>query len=168
MLPHPQLSANAALLARRNAAVARGVATAAPLFAARASNAELWDVEGARYIDFASGIGVLATGHLHPRVIAAVQAQLQCFSHTAFQVMAYELYIELAERLNGLAPFKEPARSDRDSPLSRDCLRRCISWQNDDDYGAYGESRALQKRLRAARIERIPTAVSCRTSRNAS
>jgi 4-aminobutyrate aminotransferase/(S)-3-amino-2-methylpropionate transaminase len=96
---------------RRAAAVARGVSTATPLFAARASNAEIWDSEGRRYIDFAGGIGVLATGHRHPRVISAVRSQLEHFTHTAFQVMAYEPYVRLAERLNAIAPFKGPARS---------------------------------------------------------
>ncbi len=102
---------NAMLLARRNAAVARGVATATPLFAARAENAELWDVEGARYIDFASGIGVLATGHRHPRIAQAAVNQIEKFTHTAFQVLAYEGYIELAERLNALAPFQGAAKT---------------------------------------------------------
>lgn len=107
----PQIPANENLQARRTAAVARGVATATPLFAARAENAEVWDVEGQRYIDFASGIGVLATGHRHPRILQAVQQQLDCFSHTAFQVMAYQPYVELAERLNDIAPFKGAAKS---------------------------------------------------------
>ena len=102
---------NAALLTRRSAAVPRGVATATPHFAAHAENATVTDAEGRRFIDFTSGIGVLATGHRHPRVIKAVQEQLQAFTHTAFQVMAYEKYIALAERLNALAPFKGPAKS---------------------------------------------------------
>lgn len=95
---------NAALLARRQAAVARGVGHAHPLFAARASNAEVWDVEGRRFIDFAGGIAVLNTGHCHPDVIGAVRDQLDRFTHTCFQVLAYESYVELAERLNALAP----------------------------------------------------------------
>lgn len=98
-------------LARRHAAVARGVATATPLFAASALDSELRDLEGRRYIDFAGGIGVLATGHRHPRVVRAVAEQLARFSHTAFQVVAYPEYIELAERLNALAPFSGPAKS---------------------------------------------------------
>ena len=102
---------NLDLGSRRAAAVARGVSTATPLFAARASNAEIWDSEGRRYIDFAGGIGVLATGHRHPRVMSAVRDQLEHFTHTAFQVMAYEPYVRLAERLNAVAPFKGPARS---------------------------------------------------------
>jgi 4-aminobutyrate aminotransferase/(S)-3-amino-2-methylpropionate transaminase len=102
---------NATLNARRSVAVTGGVASATHIFAARAANAELWDVEGRRYIDFASGIGVLATGHRHPRVMAAVKEQLEQFTHTAFQVMGYPAYIELAERLNAIAPFKQPAQT---------------------------------------------------------
>ena len=99
------------LSVRRNAAVPRGVATATPIFAAKAENTEIWDTEGRRYIDFASGIGVLGTGHRHPRVIAAVSDQLERYTHTAFQVMAYEPYIELAERLNAIAPVEGPAKT---------------------------------------------------------
>jgi 4-aminobutyrate aminotransferase/(S)-3-amino-2-methylpropionate transaminase len=99
----PQLT-NAALMARRQSAVARGVGQAHPIFVERASNAELWDVEGRRYIDFAGGIAVLNTGHCHPQVIAAVKEQLDRYTHTCFQVLAYEPYVELAERLNALAP----------------------------------------------------------------
>lgn len=95
---------NAALLARREAAVARGVGHAHAIFATRASNAEVWDVEDRRYIDFAGGIAVLNTGHCHPDVIAAAKAQMDRFTHTCFQVLAYEPYVELAERLNALAP----------------------------------------------------------------
>ena len=102
---------NAELGRRRDAAVARGVASFTPIFADRAANAEVWDVEGSRYIDFAGGIAVLNVGHLHPRVIDAVDRQLSRFSHTAFQVMAYESYIELAERLNAMAPFSGPAKT---------------------------------------------------------
>ena len=105
------MSANADLLRRRQAAVPRGVSVALPVFADRAENAELWDVEGRRFIDFAGGIAVLNTGHRHPKVLAAVQAQLDRFTHTAFQVAPYEPYIALAERLNALAPFKGPAKT---------------------------------------------------------
>jgi 4-aminobutyrate aminotransferase/(S)-3-amino-2-methylpropionate transaminase len=105
------MATNADLLARRNKAVPRGVGHATPIYADRAENAELWDVEGKRYIDFAGGIAVLNTGHRHPKVMAAVKAQLERFTHTAFQVSAYEPYIELAERLNKLAPFKGPAKT---------------------------------------------------------
>ena len=100
------MTTNAELLARRNAAVPRGVGHATPVYAARAENAEVWDVEGRRYVDFAGGIAVLNTGHRHPKVMAAVAEQAERFTHTAFQVMAYESYIRLAERLNAAAPFK--------------------------------------------------------------
>ncbi|MGH8320024.1 MAG: 4-aminobutyrate--2-oxoglutarate transaminase [Steroidobacteraceae bacterium] len=102
---------NAALRARREAAVPRGISTATPYFAARAEGAQIWDEEGRRFIDFAGGIAVLNTGHRHPRVIEAVERQMRCFTHTAFQVMAYRSYIELAERLNERAPFSGPAKS---------------------------------------------------------
>lgn len=105
------MSNNALLLSRRAAAVPQGVATATPLFAARAENAELWDADGGRYIDFAGGIAVLNVGHRHPRVIAAVRDQLDRYTHTAFQVAAYEPYVELCERLNALAPFAGPAKT---------------------------------------------------------
>lgn len=89
---------------RRTAAVARGVGQTHALFAERADNAELWDVEGRRYLDFAGGIAVLNTGHRHPAVMAAVQAQMERFTHTCFQVVAYDSYVLLAEKLNALAP----------------------------------------------------------------
>ena len=66
------MPSNEELLARRNAAVPRGVSTAHPIFAARAENAEIWDVEGNRYIDFGGGIAVVNTGHRHPKVVAAI------------------------------------------------------------------------------------------------
>jgi len=103
-MQHEPHFTNAALLARRHAAVARGVGQTHEIFVQKARNAELWDVEGRRYIDFAGGIAVLNTGHLHPGVIAAVKAQLDRYTHTCFQVVAYEPYVEVAERLNALAP----------------------------------------------------------------
>lgn len=96
---------------RHEAAISRGVSTGLPAYVARARNAEVWDVEGRRYIDFASGIAVLNTGHCHPHVMAAVTAQLEAFTHCAFQVMGYEPYVALAERLNALAPFAGPAKT---------------------------------------------------------
>ena len=105
------MSSNSELLQRRLAAVARGVASATAVFAQSAQNARITDVEGRNFIDFASGIGVVATGHCHPRVIAAVERQLRHFTHTAFQVNPYECYIQLAERLNELKPFSGPAKS---------------------------------------------------------
>ena len=74
------MTTNADLLTRRNAAVVRGIGHTTPLSASRARNAELWDVEGKRYIDFAGGIEVVNTGHCHPRIIAAVQEQMERFT----------------------------------------------------------------------------------------
>jgi 4-aminobutyrate aminotransferase/(S)-3-amino-2-methylpropionate transaminase len=105
------MTTNLALLARRQAALPRGLATAHPIFADRAEGGELWDVEGRRYIDFASGIAVLNTGHGHPRIVAAVREQLDRFIHTAAQVVGYEAYISLCERLNALAPVSGPAKT---------------------------------------------------------
>jgi len=102
---------NQELYARRQAAVSRGVSNATEIFVARAENAEIWDVEGKRYIDFAGGIGVLNTGHRHPRVMEAVRRQLDLFTHPCFQVSPYEVYVALAERLNQLAPSPAPNKT---------------------------------------------------------
>ena len=102
---------NDALMARRAAALPRGVAQAHGVFAVRAENAEIWDVEGRRWIDFCAGIAVVNTGHCHPHVMAAARAQLNQFTHTCFQVVAYESYVELAERLNKLAPGATPKKT---------------------------------------------------------
>ncbi|KIN79694.1 4-aminobutyrate--2-oxoglutarate transaminase [Sulfitobacter mediterraneus] len=102
---------NAELVARRDASVARGVASAASIYASRAENSELWDVEGNRYVDFAGGIAVLNTGHRHPKVIAAAKAQEDHYTHTSFQVVPYEPYVALAEKLNALAPGDHAKKS---------------------------------------------------------
>ncbi|MEP9372401.1 4-aminobutyrate--2-oxoglutarate transaminase [Mesorhizobium sp. KR1-2] len=105
------MTSNASLQSRRIAAVPRGVATAYPVFAQRAEGSEIWDADDKRYIDFGGGIAVLNTGHRHPRVIAAVREQLDAFTHTAFQIVPYEPYVALCERLNALAPFKGAAKT---------------------------------------------------------
>jgi 4-aminobutyrate aminotransferase/(S)-3-amino-2-methylpropionate transaminase len=102
---------NAQLIARREAAVPRGVASAAPIYAKYAENAELWDVDGNRFIDFVGGIGVLNTGHRHPKVIEAAKAQEDHYTHTSFQVVPYAPYIDLAEKLNALAPGDAPKKT---------------------------------------------------------
>lgn len=89
---------------RRGASVARGIACNVPIALDRAENAMFWDVEGKEYIDFAGGIGALNTGHCNPRVVDAVKAQLDRYTHTCFQVMTYEPYVALAEKLNQIAP----------------------------------------------------------------
>ncbi len=95
---------NRALMARRLKAIPQGIGNAHPVFAARAENGEIWDVEGKRYIDFCAGIAVLNTGHRHPKIMAAIARQSEKFTHTCFQVVAYESYVELAERISALAP----------------------------------------------------------------
>lgn len=102
---------NSELQGLRESAVPRGVATMLPVFTERAENAEMWDVEGRRYIDFASGIAVLNTGHMHPKVVAGVREQLEKFSHSCFQVTPYETYVRLADRLNRLAPGSTPKKT---------------------------------------------------------
>ena len=89
---------------RKNAAISRGVGMQTQIYADRAENAEIWDKDGNRYIDFAAGIAVVNTGHRHPRVIQAVKDQLDRFTHTCHQVVPYENYVALAERLNALVP----------------------------------------------------------------
>jgi 4-aminobutyrate aminotransferase/(S)-3-amino-2-methylpropionate transaminase len=105
------MASNAELMQRRAAAVVRGVSNVHSMFLARALNAELWDEEGRRYVDFASGIAVVNTGHNHPKVIAAVEAQLKRFTHGCFQVTPYESYVALAEQLNQLAPGTTPKKT---------------------------------------------------------
>src|SRR5450631_1378381 len=95
---------NGELQRRKDAATPRGVGVMCQFYAARAQNAELWDVENRRFIDFASGIAVLNTGHRHPKLIAAIEAQLAKFTHTAYQIVPYESYVELAERINAITP----------------------------------------------------------------
>lgn len=96
---------NQDLNTRRSLATPRGVGVMCDFYAVRAENATLWDANGKEYIDFAGGIAVLNTGHLHPKIKAAITAQLDNFTHTAYQIVPYEGYISLAERINRLAPI---------------------------------------------------------------
>jgi 4-aminobutyrate aminotransferase/(S)-3-amino-2-methylpropionate transaminase len=102
---------NAELQQRRAAALPNGWASVYPFYVERASNAEIWDVEGGRHIDFAGGIATLNTGHLHPKVKAAVAAQLEKYGHTCFVVVPYEPAVALAERLNALVPGPSPKKT---------------------------------------------------------
>ena len=95
---------NAEVAKRRDDAISRGVGMMTQIYVDRALNAEIWDIEGNRYIDFAAGIAVVNTGHCHPRIMAAVAEQMGRFTHTCHQVMPYEPYIRLAERLNSVVP----------------------------------------------------------------
>ncbi|RWE24499.1 MAG: 4-aminobutyrate--2-oxoglutarate transaminase [Mesorhizobium sp.] len=97
---------HSAISERKNQSISRGVGMTTQIYADRAENSEIWDVEGRRYIDFSSGIAVVNTGHRHPKVIEAVKAQLDRFTHTCHQVVPYESYVRLAERLNGILPGK--------------------------------------------------------------
>ena len=105
------MASNESLVARRQAAVARGVSMVHPVFVERAENALLWDAEGRRYVDFGGGIAVQNTGHRHRRVMEAVRAQLDKFTHTCFQITPYETYVALCEKLNALAPGKGPNKT---------------------------------------------------------
>ncbi len=109
MLDNPSPTTN--LLHLREQHIPRGIASTHPIFIARAQGAQLWDIDGREYIDFTTGIGVLNIGHNHPKVTQAVQTQLECLTHTCFQVAMYEPYLRLAERLNGLAPGDTPKKT---------------------------------------------------------
>jgi 4-aminobutyrate aminotransferase len=102
---------NSEVQQRRLAATPRGVSVMCDFYAVRAENATLWDHQGREYTDFTAGIAVLNTGHRHPKVVEAVRNQLDCFTHTAFQVIPYENYLLLAERLNQRVPIAGPAKT---------------------------------------------------------
>ncbi len=90
---------------RKLKAFARGMGNIFPIYVEKARNAEIWDVEGNRYIDFGSGIAVVNTGHCHPEIVAAVKSQVDAFSHTCVMVTPYPVAVELAERLNEAVPI---------------------------------------------------------------
>ncbi len=96
---------------RREGAISRGVGMQTQIYVDRALNSEVWDIEGNRYIDFAAGIAVVNTGHCHPKVMAAVAEQMGRFTHTCHQVLPYENYIRLAERLNAAVPGDFPKKT---------------------------------------------------------
>jgi 4-aminobutyrate aminotransferase / (S)-3-amino-2-methylpropionate transaminase / 5-aminovalerate transaminase len=96
---------------RRHDSVARGVATAHPIWVERAAGATLWDRDGRRYLDFAGGIGTLNAGHSDPKVVAAIAEQAARFTHTCFQVAMYEPYLRVAEELNRRAPGAAPKKT---------------------------------------------------------
>ncbi|POT55830.1 4-aminobutyrate--2-oxoglutarate transaminase [Citrobacter amalonaticus] len=96
---------------RRLQATPRGISVMCGFYAERAENATLWDVEGREVIDFAAGIAVLNTGHRHPKIVAAIEKQLQSFTHTAYQIVPYASYITLAERINERVPIRGPAKT---------------------------------------------------------
>jgi len=101
------MTAESSLWQRRLAAIPDATTNAFGAFIASAQGSQLWDTDGRRYIDFASGIGVNNVGHLHPEVVSAITEQLQKFAHVAFTVAPYEKYVEVCEQLNRLAPIKD-------------------------------------------------------------
>ena len=106
------MSNNQDLHNRRNAALSKGMSTMLPVYVERGQNAELWDADGRRYIDFAGGIAVLNSGHMHPHVKAAVIKQLDAgFTHTCLMITPYRVAVELAEKLNALAPGPTPKKT---------------------------------------------------------
>ncbi|MDB5663764.1 4-aminobutyrate--2-oxoglutarate transaminase [Cypionkella sp.] len=102
---------NAEVARRRDESISRGIGVQTQIYVDRALNSEVWDIEGNRYIDFAAGIAVVNTGHCHPKVMAAVTEQLSKFTHTCHQVLPYENYVRLAERLNALVPGDFPKKT---------------------------------------------------------
>jgi len=102
---------NSELHQRRQNATPRGIGVMCGFYAERAENATLWDVEGREVIDFAAGIAVLNTGHRHPRLVEAIEKQLKAFTHTAYQIVPYEGYVSLAERINERAPIEGPVKT---------------------------------------------------------
>jgi 4-aminobutyrate aminotransferase/(S)-3-amino-2-methylpropionate transaminase len=115
---------NADLVNRRNRAIPRGISSAFSIFASHATDNEVWDVEGKRYIDFAGGIAVLNVGHRHPAVVDAIKRQLDLITHTAFQVLPYEVYVRLVEAA------KDNRWGHRDATRTRSCAR----WRRRSQY----------------------------------
>ncbi|WP_411818104.1 4-aminobutyrate--2-oxoglutarate transaminase [Hyphococcus sp. DH-69] len=106
-----QFASNESLKSRRDDACPVGLPSKSGIYAARAQGAELWDVEGKRYIDFIGGIGVLNVGHSHPKVVEAISKQASNFVHTAFGIAQYESYVEVCEKLNRLTPGSTPKKT---------------------------------------------------------
>lgn len=104
------MTTNKEMQERKNAAFARGFGNLLPVFADHASNAEVWDVEGTRYIDFAAGLAVAGFGHCHPVITAAVKEQLDRFSHVCAMVTPYDSMISLAEKLTQVVPGSTPKK----------------------------------------------------------
>ena len=111
ILKHQHSPSNADWHQRRLAVTPRGDAGMADFFIDHAKNAEFWDIEGRRFIDFGGGIAVLNTGHCHPRIQSAIAAQLQRFTHTCYQVVPYAEYVALAERIVDITPIDGPKKA---------------------------------------------------------
>src|SRR6266516_6635524 len=107
-IPGPR---SAELHARKAAAVAPGVGTTLPVYVERAGGGILVDADGNQLIDFGSGIAVVSVGNAAPRVVAAVQRQVDAFTHTCFMITPYEEYVAVCEKLNALTPGSFEKRS---------------------------------------------------------
>ena len=99
------------ILARIDRSIASALSIYLPIVAAEGRGSTITDVDGNTFIDFAGGVGCLNVGHAHPHVVEAVQEQAARFLHTDFTIVPYELYVELAERLLALAPFRGDAKA---------------------------------------------------------
>lgn len=173
---------NSELNQRRQSATPRGVGVMCGFYAEKADNATLWDVEGNEIIDFAAGIAVLNTGHRHPRVVEAIENQLRAFTHTAYQIVPYESYVALAERINACAPIDGPAKTAffttgaeavenavkiarvYPSPWLNHFWRR-LSRAHVYDDGAHRQSGTVQNRLRPVPGLGVPRAIPERAAR---
>ena len=102
---------NSSLQSRKTQVFARGQGNIYPVYVEHAKNAEIWDVEGKRYIDFGTGIAVCNTGHSHPKIVAAAKQQMDKFSHTCVMVNPYEVAVTLAEKLTAVAPGNSPKKA---------------------------------------------------------
>jgi len=99
------------IAARKERVIADPLSLYVPVVIEEGHGSLLTDVDGNSFIDFMGGIGCLAVGHSHPRVVAAVQEQAARFFHTDFTILPYEVYVEYAERLLALTPFSGPAKA---------------------------------------------------------
>src|ERR671936_2365103 len=99
------------ILARKEQVIADPLSIFLPVVIERGDGATLTDVDGNTFIDFTGGVGCLAVGHAHPRVVDAIQEQAARFLHTDFTIVPYEVYVTLAERLIALSPFRSPAKA---------------------------------------------------------
>ncbi|NLG09849.1 MAG: aspartate aminotransferase family protein [Deinococcales bacterium] len=102
---------NQSLSQRRKAAVTPAASSVHPLYFTRASGSYVWDADDNRYLDFTSGIAVMNLGHSHPKVLEAVRRQSAEFQHLCFAVGMHPSYVELAERLNAIAPGPSPKKT---------------------------------------------------------
>lgn len=96
---------------RRAAAVTSAAESVHPFFPQRAKGSYVWDVDGKKYLDFSAGIAVMNVGHSHPAVVEAVEKQVREFQHLCFAVGMHPSYLDLAERLNELAPGSAPKKT---------------------------------------------------------